>query len=132
MNAFEETLEHIRDSNHYREDEILAVEVSNFAEFYCASRGDDRAILSLRAPIKWADLQPMEYWDYYSGYGGQTLFGTIWYTDGTWSTRGEYDGSEWWDHKTRPDVPKQGAVPCKDCNDTCYPPETKCDDCKKG
>jgi chromosome segregation ATPase len=34
--------------------------------------------------------------DYDSGYGSQELFGTIWYKDGTWSTRGEYDGSEWW------------------------------------
>lgn len=32
--------------------------------------------------------------EYNNGYGGQTLFGTIWYADGTWSERGEYDGSE--------------------------------------
>ena len=43
--------------------------------------------------------------NYDSGYGGQELFGTIWYTDGTWSTRGEYDGSEWWDYHTCPDIP---------------------------
>lgn len=35
--------------------------------------------------------------DYDSGYGGQELFGHIWYADGTWSNRGEYDGSEWWE-----------------------------------
>lgn len=39
---------------------------------------------------------------YDSGYGGQELFGYIWYTDGTWSSRGEYDGSEWWLHNVRP------------------------------
>jgi hypothetical protein len=43
--------------------------------------------------------------EYDSGYGGQELFGTIWYTDGTWSTRGEYDGSEWWEYHTCPDIP---------------------------
>lgn len=43
--------------------------------------------------------------EYDSGYGGQELFGTIWYTDGTWSTRGEYDGSEWWDYHSCPDIP---------------------------
>lgn len=43
--------------------------------------------------------------DYDSGYGRQYLFGTIWYTDGTWSERGEYDGSEWWEHHQCPDVP---------------------------
>lgn len=40
--------------------------------------------------------------DYYAGYGGQELYGLIWYTDGSWSERGEYDGSEWWEHKSRP------------------------------
>lgn len=39
---------------------------------------------------------------YDSGFGGQELFGYIWYEDGTWSERGEYDGSEWWEHKDRP------------------------------
>ena len=34
--------------------------------------------------------------DYNDGYGGQNLYGTIWYDDGvTWSQRGEYDGREW-------------------------------------
>jgi hypothetical protein len=41
--------------------------------------------------------------EYDSGYGGQELFGYIWYEDGTWSSRGEYDGSEWWEHVSRPD-----------------------------
>ncbi|MBV1929832.1 MAG: hypothetical protein KUG81_10025 [Gammaproteobacteria bacterium] len=40
--------------------------------------------------------------DYHSGYGGQNLFCYIWYKDGTWSERGEYDGSEWWEHQERP------------------------------
>ena len=43
--------------------------------------------------------------DYDSGYGGQNLFGTIWYEDGTWSERGEYDGSEWWEHRECPQIP---------------------------
>ena len=42
--------------------------------------------------------------EYNEGYGSQTLFGTIWYTDGTWSTRGEYDGSEWWVHHKCPAI----------------------------
>lgn len=44
--------------------------------------------------------------DYDSGYGGQNLFGNIWYKDGTWSSRGEYDGSEWWNHHSCPLIPK--------------------------
>lgn len=42
---------------------------------------------------------------YDSGYGGQELFGTIWYKDGTWSERGEYDGSEWWHYQMCPEIP---------------------------
>jgi len=41
--------------------------------------------------------------EYDSGYGGQQLFGTIWMVDGTWWTRGEYDGSEWWQHHECPE-----------------------------
>jgi len=44
---------------------------------------------------------------YDSGYGGQELYGIIWYEDGTWSERGEYDGSEWWEHQVIPDIPEE-------------------------
>lgn len=44
---------------------------------------------------------------YDAGFGGQVLFGTIFYSDGTWSERIEYDGSEWWEHKTCPEIPKE-------------------------
>lgn len=43
--------------------------------------------------------------EYDNGYGGQELYGTIWYDDGSWSERGEYDGSEWWEHKKCPEYP---------------------------
>ena len=42
---------------------------------------------------------------YDDGYGSQNLFGTIWYTDGTWSSREEYDGSEWWVYNECPAIP---------------------------
>ena len=42
---------------------------------------------------------------YYDGFGGQELFGFIWYNDGTYSDRREYDGSEWWEHQTAPVIP---------------------------
>lgn len=44
--------------------------------------------------------------EYDCGYGGQELYGTIWYADGTWSERGEYDGSEWWEYKYMPEIPE--------------------------
>ena len=40
--------------------------------------------------------------DYDAGYGRQNLFGYIWYTDGTWSEREEYDGLECWSYKKCP------------------------------
>jgi len=42
--------------------------------------------------------------EYDSGFGCQELYGYIWYTDGTWSERVVYDGSEKWSHKQRPPV----------------------------
>ena len=44
--------------------------------------------------------------EYYDGHGTQELFGTVWLDKG-WLERGEYDGSEWWDHKRRPTIPKE-------------------------
>lgn len=44
---------------------------------------------------------------YDSGYGSQQVFGTIWFEDGTWSERGEYDGSEWWEHNKLPEIFKE-------------------------
>lgn len=50
------------------------------------------------------EVLPRLDFDYDSGYGGQELEGTIWYADGTWSDRGEYDGSEWWEHRECPSL----------------------------
>ena len=52
------------------------------------------------------EVLPQLNFEYDDGFGGQNLFGYIWYEDGTWSDRGEYDGSEWWQHQ---------EVPHKEC-----------------
>lgn len=44
---------------------------------------------------------------YDSGYGSQEVFGKIWFTDDSWATRGEYDGSEWWEHHYLPQIPAE-------------------------
>jgi hypothetical protein len=44
---------------------------------------------------------------YDAGVGGQELFGIVWLKDGTWLSRGEYDGSEWWEHNVLPEIPKE-------------------------
>ena len=43
-------------------------------------------------------------YSYDNGYGGQELFGYIWFVDGTWSSRGEYDGAEWWEYHKCPKI----------------------------
>ena len=46
--------------------------------------------------------------DYDAGYGGQELFGTVWLMKpNTWLSRGEYDGSEWWEYNECPSVPEE-------------------------
>lgn len=43
--------------------------------------------------------------EYDSGYGGQELYGTVWFKDNTWAERGEYDGLEWWEERYLPEIP---------------------------
>ena len=45
--------------------------------------------------------------EYDSGFGGQELDGIVWLVDGTWFTRGEYDGSEWWEYHIVPEIPSE-------------------------
>lgn len=45
--------------------------------------------------------------EYEDGYGVQVLFGTIWLEDGTWFSRGEYDGLEWWVYNKVPVIPEE-------------------------
>jgi len=54
---------------------------------------------------EWTEFLSNLNFSYDSGYGGQNLFGTVWLEDGTWCTRGEYDGSEWWEHNQLPKIP---------------------------
>lgn len=43
--------------------------------------------------------------EYDSGYGCQQIFGTVWFANGEWASRGEYDGSEWWEIHSCPPIP---------------------------
>lgn len=56
---------------------------------------------------EWTKFLKSLNFDYDSGYGGQELFGTVWLEDGAWCTRGEYDGSEWWEHNQLPEIPSE-------------------------
>lgn len=45
--------------------------------------------------------------EYDNGYGLQFLCGLVLFDDHTWLERDEYDGSEWWDYKCFPEIPKE-------------------------
>lgn len=45
--------------------------------------------------------------EYYAGYGAQTVFGTVWLTQHRWVERNEYDGSEWWEFRSFPPIPER-------------------------
>ena len=41
---------------------------------------------------------------YDNDYGSQEIEGYIWYEDNSWSERFEYDGAEWWEYKSCPEI----------------------------
>ena len=77
-------------------DTVLCMVIKDFQDHV-----EDRDGIVLSGPAK--TLAREFNVEYNDGYGSQELFGTIWMTDGTWYTRGEYDGSEWWEHHACPD-----------------------------
>ncbi len=91
MNAKKEFLEEIKDK-----------------EVLCAIIGKEDEPKSLSIGFNNQDfdkfLNEIDF-DYDEGFGGQNLFGNIWFKDRTWSERVEYDGSEWWEYKLVPEIP---------------------------
>ena len=73
--------------------------------------GDEYIMVPVTLPLEHSPEAAGAFWEaldfeYGSGYGAQNLFGTVWLTEGRWLTRGEYDGSEWWDLHVYPEVPE--------------------------
>jgi hypothetical protein len=73
------------------------------AEVECKGR---KAVLYPGENVE-AFLQLVAAWEYNPGFGSQELYGTLWFTDGTWADRREYDGSEWWEGHSRPPLPSR-------------------------
>ena len=99
-NAKEEFLGHVRDRK------VLCAEISYQDCWSQEIPTKHYNLLVTYTEEQGADFIDSLDFEYDAGYGGQELFGTIWYTDGTWSDRGEYDGSEWWEHHECPQIPK--------------------------
>ena len=100
----------IKVTYHYKSTSIRAKEwvtSISFAKIQYGSDYDEHPMLiELRSNRDEQDeyffLEDLASINYDNGYGGQELFGTIVFKDGTWLERGEYDGSEWWEHRKLP------------------------------
>ena len=101
---------HIKVHYHYRPTSKVAKEFVNSIAFakiaYSDDYGETSTSIELRSNRTEQDelsfLEALASIDYDEGYGSQELFGTIVLKDGTWYERGEYDGSEWWEHHKLP------------------------------
>ena len=82
INAKEELLGHIQ-------------EVGKTVEFVSIV-WESKCHIALRAKGTLPTVLPFLNFEYDDGYGAQELFGYVWFTDGSWSERDEYDGSERW------------------------------------
>ena len=102
INAKEEFLTHIKD--------LPKVKCAVIRDYDASwSRSSGKTVAALKKGYSDADLDTFLNeldFEYYDGYGGQELYGFIWYEGGTWSERYEYDGSECWDYKKSPKIPE--------------------------
>lgn len=101
INAKEELLEHLQGK-----DVVKCAWFSDFDADYRFTKGNRWLLRENYSRREWETLMDSLDFEYHNGYGGQNLFGVIWYEDGTWSSRGEYDGSEWWEHNQVPEIPE--------------------------
>jgi hypothetical protein len=89
--------------------EIKGKEVKCAVLIYDSYNEDDKIEKILKIGCSSDDLEdflaPFDF-HYDCGYGTQMVYGTIWYIDGTWSERAEYDGSEWWRFMQCPPIPE--------------------------
>lgn len=70
--------------------------------------GEAGAVVELRVNGDHSDFwRALSNLRYDSGYGTQYLFGAVWFTDGTWLERHEYDGAESWRLKFVPAIPER-------------------------
>lgn len=108
MNAKEELLEVLSD---------LSKEVSDikclwvgYDEYLDRARQTRAFHNHTKLRVGWTEQELQKLWydldfEYDEGYGDQELFGIVWFNDGSWLERGEYDGAEWWAYRTTPKIP---------------------------
>lgn len=109
MNAREEFLREVEGKEIYCA--YITTENPSYVE-YNQYDDDDRAKLKYcRLRIGYTKAEYEQFleslnFEYNDGFGTQELYGNIWYLDGTWSERSEYDGSESWNYQKWPTIPE--------------------------
>lgn len=65
--------------------------------------------------FSWDEFSALSNFEYDSGYGCEEINDTLMVVgEDFWLERHEYDGSEWWEFKKLPDLPRNRKVPTKD------------------
>lgn len=86
MNLLEETIEYLRENGKELSD------IRWFGSYSFKASGDIADVFNV---------------DYNNGYGGQEIAQDLIVAgDDWWLERHEYDGSEWWEYKSKPNTPK--------------------------
>lgn len=97
QNAKQELIQALTAANKLRTTDVVAfnIEIRDW---------HDKIIHSCKGTALTADDIDLINVLYNSGYGSQQLFGLVLFSDGTWLSREEYDGSEWWIHNVPPTI----------------------------
>jgi len=63
----------------------------------------------------WGEFSKLADFEYDRGYGRREINDSLKIVgEDFWLERHEYDGSEWWEFKTLPEIPSQRGIPAKD------------------
>jgi hypothetical protein len=110
MNAREEFLEQTKAAMIWSGALVRCAEIQHQCEYDANIKGFPTKTIRLKWDFDEVDLNrflaELDF-EYDHSFGGQRLFGLIWFTDGSWMERGEYDGSEWWEYKKMPRIPEE-------------------------
>lgn len=82
---------------------VLCADIEYMPDYFTVEK-------SVRLRLNYTDQEYTNFltaldFEYNSGWGGQELYGIVWFADNSWLERYEYDGSEEWVHATRPEIP---------------------------
>jgi hypothetical protein len=102
MNAKEELIEMIRDSNKTLQD-VVAYNIQLETIVDWDEEPNTNCFNIVGTNLTEEELNHIDM-EYDAGYGSQELYGIVLFNDNTWLQRAEYDGSEWWVHMYPPTI----------------------------